>query len=231
MHALMPALGLLALASSAVAQLSDGFEAYTAGYSIDGLGGWIASGGGAGASATVSSVEAYAGGKSLLIVDHSDSQRPRAIHGFSRPITSGTISFALKEDQSDGGVPDRWSVYFGTFSLSKSATQLVLGYGAGGDGTNAFPRKVNLSDLQAYSTTGWNLFSITIDGSTGFISVTVNGQAPFPKMSNPSYAWSITRFEASTYSGNGTGDAVFFDDISVIEAQTPSAPVGVTDQR
>lgn len=212
---LLAALASLGLwQSQTFAQLFEDFENYKVGYSLHAQGGWIAQGIDADATVTISADHAYTGSRSLQIRDDSSDQRPRAIYALPASLSRATIKFAVLEDQSDNGVADRWSAYFGTFRIDKTQTQLVLSYSGGGEGTVVSPRVKNLADFPAYSTTDWNVIAINVDNSGG-ITVSVNGQAPFSTLFDPAYIWRIDRFEVSTASRATTGDLVYFDTISI----------------
>jgi hypothetical protein len=200
--------------AQASAQLSEDFEKYKVGASLHGQGGWVAQNIDADAAVTISADRAYTGARCLQVRDDSATQRPRAVFALPVPLSRATIKFAVREDQTDDGTGDRWSAYFGTFRIDRTQNQLVLNYSGGGEGTIASPRVKNLADFPAYSTTDWNVITVTVDKSGG-IAVSINGKAPFSLLVDPAYNWSIDRFEVSTSSRATTGDVVYFDTISI----------------
>lgn len=213
--ALLAGLGLLQTQAFAqFTQFVESFEGYAAGSNLSGQGGWTAAGTGTGATVTVSDAYSYAGSHSLLVTDTSSTLRPLARYTFGETLTQATITFAVFEDPSDDGDSDRWTVNFGTFSLSRDASNLALGYSGGGAGTTTFPRSIALGST-AYDASEWNLISLTIDNSIGLVALSVNGVAAFT-FTNTAYTWNATRAELGAYSGARNADVVYFDAISVV---------------
>lgn len=196
--------------------ITDGFfESYPAESPIATQRGWTAGGIDANTLLIVSAAESYESDQSLLIADRSSSQRPRAIYNLSHALVSGTISLAIKEDQSDDGESDAWNITFGTFALVKDAANFALAYSGGGAGTAPFPRSTAILQT-GYNKTGWNTITLSFSKDTGHLAISINGTSVAAlSFANSNYQWGGAQFSVGTFSSSGNADVIYVDALSV----------------
>lgn len=219
--AVLPALGGPAHASESL--ITDGFfESYPADSWIASQRGWTVGGADADTSLIVSTAERYEGEQSLLIADRSPAQRPRAIYNLSQPLAAGTVSLAIKEDQSDGDEADAWNVTFGTFALVKDGANFALAYFGGGPGTSPFPKSIAIRNT-GYDKTGWNIITISFRKDAGLLTVSINGKnVEALGVANTNYQWGGEQLAVGTFSSSGGSDILYVDALSI--AASTAAP-------
>lgn len=196
--------------------ITDGFfESYPADSSIASQRGWTVGGTDANTLLIVSTAERYEGDQSLLIADRSSTQRPRAIYNLPQILVAGTVSLAIKEDQSDGGESDAWNVTFGTFALVKDTTNFALAYSGGGPGTSPFPKSTAIVNT-GYDKTGWNTLTMSFNKDTGLLTVSINGtNVAALSLANANYQWGGSQLSVGTFSSSNNADVIYVDAISV----------------
>lgn len=158
------------------------FEQYPAGADIagqaEGTTVWTTQGVAVGDIARVEAGDAFDGAKALRITDNGPD-RPRAslnlVNGGFLPTAAkaGSLFFVLKEDDTDGGAPDAYTLNLGTMTLGNAASigRLMLSV-SGGQFTLYMPYSTS---TYTYQPGDWNAFELVFDDEAKAASLYING--------------------------------------------------------
>jgi Endopolygalacturonase len=218
--ALVSAFLASALSAEARVVLIHGFEDYPAGTSIHnqpvGSGAWVAANLGPDDLARVSSSQHSEGTRSLVIVDNNPSHFPRVsldlvAAGLAPcPLVAGLVEFDVREDPSDGGAADAFTIYLGKIKLLRKP-----------EGGFAFSVENGPSETVSFSGAGytytpgsWNTLGVEFDDTTHAATLFINGVAT-KTLTSAASRFTVQTPTFAAYSSSSVGHQIYFDNLRV----------------
>ncbi|WP_309397904.1 polysaccharide lyase [Cerasicoccus maritimus] len=196
------------------AQKNDSFENYSVGEFVS-QGSWIVQYINQSSTASISTAESRTGSQSLHLYDGSTDDRPVAFFDSAHSPQSGRLDFSVKAASNVLWRLDVSNKSSSTFNFSLTGQGGSSGLIKILDGNSNLLTSIN-NNTAGYSDITWNDFSVVFDNAAKKIAVYLNGAStPILTSSDNSVDWVIGRVNFSVGYNSGTGQSVYYDDVSL----------------